>query len=315
MPQSIYTKLTRRHRTVLGYTQLWLAADHLLLLTSSRFAEQYQRFAFTDIQAIVVTQRPPQVVLQVVMILAALAWMSLWFAVDSSFAKWTFAITGLLALLVPVIDIFRGPRCRCALQTRVSKERLAPVSRMKIARQFLAAIRPRIEAVQGTLPVEQIAAMETPSQTDELARPEIVQTPGYLPEILFATFFVNAILIILSINYPNAAEIPGVLLNTLFAEFVLIVVTLIRKGRDPRIVVYVVVGLSLLGAAFDFVTIGGELFGWYMKVFEKAKNGDKTITPLVFFPKTGIRVIVAFCWRSLAGAIGMGAAYYGRRKL
>ena len=66
MPQSIYTKLTRRHRTVLGYTQLWLAADHLLLLTSSRFAEQYQRFAFTDIQAIVVTQRPPQVVLQVV---------------------------------------------------------------------------------------------------------------------------------------------------------------------------------------------------------------------------------------------------------
>jgi hypothetical protein len=241
--------------------------------------------------------------------------MSLWFAVDSSFAKWTFAITGLLALLWPLVDIVRGPRCRCVLQTRVSKERLAPVSRMKIARQFLAAIRPRIEAVQGTLPVEQIAAMEIPSQTDEPARPEIVQTPGYLPEILFATFFINAALIILTINYPDVPEIPGVLLNTLFAEFVLIVVTLIRKGRDPRIIVYVVAGLALLGVGYDLVTIGGELFGWYMKVLEKTKNGDKTITPLVFLPKTGFRLIVAFSWRSLAGAIGMAAAYYERRKL
>ncbi len=160
---SPYTKLTPRHRTPGGYTQLWLAQDHLLLLTNSRFSEEYKRFSFADIQAIVVTQLPSQLVLQLVMILAALAWMSLWFAVDSKFAKWAFEITGALALLWPLVDIARGPRCRCFLRTRVSGEFLAPVSRIKTADNFLALIRPVIESVQGALTAPVV--FETPPRS------------------------------------------------------------------------------------------------------------------------------------------------------
>ena len=99
---SAYTKLTRRHRTIGGYTQLWLASDHILLLNNSRIAEEYKRFALSDIQSIVVTRLPPQIVLQIVMIVAALAWMALWFTVDSQFGKWAFIVTGVLALLTPL---------------------------------------------------------------------------------------------------------------------------------------------------------------------------------------------------------------------
>src|ERR1700722_14751245 len=107
MASSPYTKLTPRRRTLGGYTQLWLAADHLLLLSNSRFSEQYKRFSFSDIQAIVVTRLPSQIVLQMVMILAALAWMALWFAVDSKIAKWAIEISGAFALVWPLVGIAR----------------------------------------------------------------------------------------------------------------------------------------------------------------------------------------------------------------
>jgi hypothetical protein len=58
MAQSIYRRLTGRARTLSGYSQLWIAPDHLLLLRSTRFTEFYQRFALADIQAVVVTELP-----------------------------------------------------------------------------------------------------------------------------------------------------------------------------------------------------------------------------------------------------------------
>lgn len=311
-----FIKLTPRNRTVGGFTQLWLAPDHILLLTSSRIAEEYKRFAFSDIQSIVVTELPSRVIAQVMMILAALAWMSLWFAVDSRFAKWALEITGVLALLVPIADIARGPRCRCYLHTRVSKERLVPVSRMKTAGSFLAAIRPLIEAVQGALPREAIAAIEIPySAPDEPPPPEIVSSPGYLPEILFGTFLLNAVLIWASVKYPKLQDLSGVLINTLVAEALLIVAALVRrKGRDARVVTYVVIVLAVIGFGFDISTIARTIFGWYMTLIEKAKNGDKSLTVLTIFPNYGKGAIIASAWRAIAGVVGLAAAFYERSR-
>jgi len=308
-----YTKLTPRHRTLGGYTQLWLAADHLLLLSNTRFSEEYKRFSFADIQSIVVTNRPSQIVLQIVMILAALAWMSLWFAVHSNSARWAIEITGALALLVPIVDIARGPRCRCFLRTRVSGELLAPVSRVKIADNFLALIRPVIESAQGVLPAEAFSSAEAPSL--EPPPPKILSAPPWIPEILFGTFLLNALLIWASTMFPKVPELPAILLNTLLGEFVLLVVALVRRqGRDPRLVIYVIAALSIIGVAYDGVTIIGELVRWYTKVLDKAKAGDKTITPLTFLPAGGMRIIIASAWRAVAGVIGLSMAFYERRK-
>ena len=253
MPKSIYTKLTPTKRGLFGYTQLWLAPDHILLLISSQLAEDYKRFAIADIQSIVVTELPSRIVAQVIMILATLSWMGLWFAVDIAFFKWTFAITGALALLWSVRDIARGPRCRCYLHTRVSKELLAPVSRTKIARNFLGTVRPMIEAAQGVLEPAQLGAVATPVAAWQPEPPQLVSSPGYVPEILFALFLVNAGLIAFSLVFPKNAEIFGVVLNVLVTELLLVVVTLIRrKGRDARVIIYVVIVLSIIGLAAAF---------------------------------------------------------------
>jgi hypothetical protein len=315
MPPSIYTRLTPTKRNIFGYTQLWLAPDHILLLISSQFSEEYKRFAFTDIQSIVVTELPSRIVPQVITILGALAWSGLWFAVNLAFFKWTFAITGALALLWTIIDIARGQRCRCFLHTRVSKELLAPVSRMKTARNFLATVRPMTEAVQGVLLPEQLNTLEATYAPWEPAPPELVSSTGYLPEALFAVFLVDAALIWAITHFPNHPEISGVLINTLFAELLLIPVALLRRrGRDARVIVYVVIVLSIIGFGFDVVTMGGQLFGWYLTTVDKAKSGDKTTTFISLLPSGGRRAMIAYSWRAAAGVIGLAASFYERRK-
>jgi len=316
MPQSIYTKLTPAKRGLFGYTQLWLAPDHLLLLISSRFAEDYKRFSFSDIQSIVVTELPSRVVPQVIMILASLAWMALWFAVDLRFFKWTFLITGALSLLWSIRDIARGQRCRCYLHTRVSKELLAPVSRMSIARNFLSTVRPMTEALQGALPPQPSGGFENPATGAwESAPPAIASSPDYVPEVLFALFLVDAILIWAAVRFQKVPEISGILLSTLFAEILLILVALLRrKGRDTRVIIYVVIVLAIAGLGFDLMTIGGELVGWYLKVLDKAKNSDKSPTFITIFTSAGRGAMIAYSWRAVAGVVGLAAAFYERRK-
>jgi len=306
---STYTKLTGRSRSLLGYTQLWLAPDHLLLLTSTRFAEQYKRFSLTDIQSIVVTRLPPSFIPKIVMILAALGWMSLWFAVDSTFAKRFFAVTGALALLWPIVDIARGPRCRCFLYTRVSREPLEPVNRAKTARRVLGILRPMIEVVQGALPQRQ-SIFEIPAPS-EPPPPELVSKPGYLPEIVFGLFILNAALIWASMHLPKLQEIPGLLLSTLPVEALLTVVAILR--RDARVVTYVVLILAIGGIGFDFVTIARELGGWFIAIQDTARTGSKAVPVMKIFPAGGLRTTIAYSWRPVAGVIGLAAAFWERR--
>jgi hypothetical protein len=314
MPRSAYTKLTGRNRRLFGHSQLWLGPDHILLVDSTRFAEDYKRFALADIQSIVVTEQPSNIVLQIVMILAALAWMSLWFAVDSKFGKWFFEVSGALALLWPIVDIARGPLCRAFLYTRVSRELLEPVNRINASRRFLATVRPLIEAVQGVLPPQPFYA-EIPSVSSEPPPPEIAPSPGYLPEIVFGIFLLNAVLIWASVQFPKAQELAGLLLNTLFVELLLIVIALVRRrGRDPRVIVFVVLGLAIVGIGYDFVTIAGELYGWFTSVQDNAKAGNKSVIFMRLLPSTGYRTIVAISWRAAAGFIGLAASFWERRK-
>jgi hypothetical protein len=310
---SIYTKLTPTKRRLFGYSRLWLAPDHILLLTSTQFAEEYKRFALSEIQAIVVTESPSRIIPQVIVGMLGLVLMALWFDGNFGWQRWLFAIIGAVLLLWAIIDIARGPRCRCTLRTRVTKQVLEPVSRMRIARKFLGILRPMIEAVQGSLP-DQFGAVESPAAAWEPPPPEIVSSPGYLPEVVFGLFLTNAALIYAAAHSTKVAEISGVLLNLLTAEFILILVALVRRwGRDTRIVIYVIMALAIIGVGFDLKNLGSQFFGWYINVMDKAKNGDKSPTPLNLYPAMGSATI-AYSWRIAAGVAGLAAAFWERRR-
>ena len=95
----------------------------------------------------------------------------------------------------------------------------------------------------------------------------------------------------------------------------LIVVALVRRaGRDARIIVYVLIGLSVAGVCFDIATILREIFGWYMGAIERAKNGDKSFTMFSLFPSGNPKIVFAYSWRAAAGALGLAAAFFERRR-
>jgi len=153
------------------------------------------------------------------------------------------------------------------------------------------------------------------SSTWEPPPPELASSPGYVPEFLFVVFLVNAALIWASVQFPKVQEIAGVLVNLLVAELMLIVVALVRRrGRDPRVIIYIMIVLAIIGFGYDLVTMGRQMFGWYLITVEKAKNSDRSTTPLTLFPPGGRRAMIAYSWRTAAGVIGLAAAFYERRK-
>ena len=52
MPKTppMYQRLTRRTASISSYRNLWLAADHILILTSNGYTEEYQRLRLRDIK-------------------------------------------------------------------------------------------------------------------------------------------------------------------------------------------------------------------------------------------------------------------------
>jgi hypothetical protein len=323
MANSIYRRLTGRARTLGGYSQLWIAPDHILLLRSTRFREHYQRFSLADIQALAITELPARTPLQVALGATALLWMLAFTLVTSRFGKGFFLLTGALALAFVIEDIARGPRCRCFLHTAVSREPLTPVSRMRTARKFLAQILPAIEAVQGAIASEQVEALDDRSSSQSSYAmggaaleqpPGIAQQPGYLPEAVFGIFLINGTLILMSVLL-HSPQVMGALLTTLFAEALVLLVALFRRGsRDPRRYIYVLMIAALVGIGWDAFLFAQSFGHWIMATAEAGQRGQPApLVPLANWTAFERRHgIFAASWRFAAGAIGLATAYFER---
>jgi hypothetical protein len=311
--RNAYRKLTGRRRKISGYSQLWLGPDHLLMVKSTRFSERYQRFSLADIQAIVVSEVPTEIIFRLIALTGAILGVGGFLFRTSWLDRIPLAMVAVVSIAVLIVHIASGPRCRCYLQTVIGRELLAPVVHVRTARAVLARIRPLIEAAQGTLTPERAAAVDV--APDPVAKPpEVAHAPGYLPEVLCGVFLLNAALILASVRFPKA-QIANVLFTTLFGEFVMIVVALLRRsGRDARRVIYAVIAVALIGVGWDFIHITGNVMGWFNGVVESARRGDPgpppSILNLNLFSQSN--ALYAGMWRIVAGVIGFIAAWFER---
>jgi hypothetical protein len=128
-----------------------MGSDHILLVKTAWFREEYKRFYLRDIQAIVVARGPcfyfsmPMLIFSVVWLFSGL-FMGTWPRIVA--IGW---IAGTVAMLVAwsVISVTAG--CRCRLYTAVSRDDLPSLFRTWTARRFLRQVQPRIEQVQGAI--------------------------------------------------------------------------------------------------------------------------------------------------------------------
>lgn len=309
MPEIDYRRVTRKKRSLAGYSQLWMAPDHLLLVNSHRFSENYQRFLLSDIQAISVTDGPDVLAIQLLAGLAAIGWILLAVYVNAVWAKWFFAVSGALFLALALVDIGRGPRCRCLLYTAVSQLRLRPVSRQRIAREFLAAVTPAIEAAQGHLAGKTPAA--EPESSAAIAVPPLQTQRFSATQVLFGLYLLDALLVLLMSRFPQGGA-SLIFPLAVAGEILLAVVALAQSGSHLlRLANLIVVGGIAFGG-YDLVILGRVV---WRAALRGAIQGPTPPDFNAILAPAAHAVLVASVWRVVAGVSGLILfAVSGRRK-
>jgi hypothetical protein len=192
MAEREYKRLTRAgSRTALGIitvgrSSLWLGKDHLLVIDTNGYTENYKRFFFRDIQALLIRQTQRWLIWALVFGALAVVFGSILIVALTSreaVLAWVMGIITGLWLLALVGTLLPGPSCICQIRTAVQTEELPSLNRVRRARKVLARLRPFIAGAQGELPPEEIPA--------RLQEWQALNTPMQVPPPDAARFVVD----------------------------------------------------------------------------------------------------------------------------
>jgi hypothetical protein len=282
---------------------LWQGPDHLLWVETGAFQEQYKRFYFNDIQAIILRRNQHRG-------LWALGWGAciLLFGIIWLTGRGPGYGSGLMTVLSALglgIHWLRGPCCEVYLQTAVQIEKLSTLVRVPKALKVMERIRTAAEAVQGPFDGWHISPDREPEEMAAIdfsaagIAPGPVSPPGpadgepYQPllhRILFGLLFLFGLLRCLQLwarSFPLAVlDIIG-----LASTLVLAIIVLVRwhhwvKGTVLSLaswLVLVFAALHGLAAYIMFIatSIGHPALafqqGAILKAFFELRVGDQPI--------------------------------------
>jgi len=189
-----YKKLPgRKTNFLMGYTTLWLGPDHLLLIDSKRFSEDYKRFYYGDIQAVIARKTAAGKIQNLFLALFAAFFAFLAYSIGKNGYVFMGIVAGTF-LLALFINSLRGPTCACHIQTAVQTEKLPSLDRFRYIRKTMKRLAPLIEKAQGSLNLEALLEEDssresrtenTPSGTIEATRKQDHITGG-VHRILFS---------------------------------------------------------------------------------------------------------------------------------
>ena len=153
-----YVRLPGRRYSSLSFTRtsLWLGRDHLLHVINRGYTEEYKRFDYRDIQALIVRATHAGTIISI--ILGVIAGINI-FALALGRFVWSWDQVALIPLAISsafwvlcfVLELAAGPTCACHLRTAVQFEHLPSLFRLRKAHKAIDLLRGRIENVQGVL--------------------------------------------------------------------------------------------------------------------------------------------------------------------
>lgn len=156
---SEYQKLPGSQKGFLiGKYTLWQGSDHLLQIFSRVGVQEYKRFYFNDIQAVITRKTAVGTVQNIVMGFLVLIFTLPAFYFDRG---WSLFYAGVAAamLLLLLAGLFKGPTCKTELRTAVQTEKLYTLHRLKTASKVMDSLRIQIQQTQGTLSREALNKM------------------------------------------------------------------------------------------------------------------------------------------------------------
>ena len=171
---STYRRLPGKKKGFLvGYHTLWQGADHLLQVYSRLGVEDYKRFYFNDIQAIITRKTAAGKIQNIVLVVLAGLFGLLGAIFGGGWLIFYASIIGVLALIL-LINLLRGPTCETVLMTAVQTEKLHSLHRIKTAQSVMNQLRSLIEQRQGRINPETVFR--------QAVRPNDRHTPQKLPD-------------------------------------------------------------------------------------------------------------------------------------
>lgn len=253
-----YRRLPGRRQGLITRASLWMGSDHILLVKSSWFREEYKRFYLRDIQAIVVA-RGPRFYLSTPILVLAVIWLFSGFFMGA----WPFAVAVTWGVVTTVmlaawlaISMMYG--CRCRLYTAVSRDDL-PCYRTWTARRFLRQVQPRIEQLQGAVQAGWAEAERTNAGPAVAAmapvdpRPKVVAPGRTLASDLFALVLIVSSAVGLATMHSQNAVWHSVNTGLTLLQLVGAVVVLMqyyRGGLQKAMQRIAVASLILTGVTF-----------------------------------------------------------------
>src|ERR1051326_3113083 len=147
--ERVYRRLPGRGVGLSSYHRLWLGPDHVLSVRATGYSEEYKRFYFRDVQAIILRGSVAWKNWNLALLTVAglLGFVSAMTSGGVGLAVWLGLACLFVALLL--INLARGPTCVCHILTAVQMERLPALGRIRVARRVMERLRPMIEQAQG----------------------------------------------------------------------------------------------------------------------------------------------------------------------
>jgi hypothetical protein len=221
---------------------LYLGDDHILGVDNNGFSEDYKRFYFSDIQAIVTRRTKRGSIWNIVLALMIACSFAGALFLETEFVRipsWILFGTLLAFLLV---NIFRGPTCVCHIMTAVQEDELPSLNRLRVARKVIETLRPVIERVQGRLNPEEVnmdqneevlhATRTTqPLQQPHARRHKIRHDGGSIHLLAFALILLDGFLTGIELLY-HSSVIIGASFGLTLLYSICIIVALVRQHES-----------------------------------------------------------------------------------
>ncbi len=145
--------------------RLYIGADHILAVDNHGFSEDYKRFYFSDIQAIVTRKTRHWAVGSAVIALCSMCYLGiLLLPRNHQVGIFWWLLFGLF-LIWPLVNLLKGPTCVCHIVTAVQEELLPSINRLRVADKVLPILESVIEHAQGRVSPEEMAAAPADGNT------------------------------------------------------------------------------------------------------------------------------------------------------
>src|SRR6058998_2759471 len=114
--EKAYRRLPGREAGFLSYSRLWLGPDHLLVARTAFFSEEYKRFYFRDIQAVVTRRTEFREILNVIFVITGVIFGVLAGFTGSGWQAFLVVMT-VTFFFALIVNWLRGPTCVCHVRT------------------------------------------------------------------------------------------------------------------------------------------------------------------------------------------------------